>query len=215
MNILIMGGTGMVGSEVVRQAIADPSISQITLIVRRDSGFNDPKVKQFILSDFTNYSGLENIFRQTDACIWCLGISQSRVSKSMYYEITYTYAVAAAKAMLTANPDMTFLFLSGEGADSTERSPIRFARIKGKAENALINMHPKKLFIFRPGGIAASTPAASPGFFKRAESILVKIMAAVFPWSVISTKDLALKMLRVVKEGYGKTILSHRNIKNL
>lgn len=206
----------MVGSEVVRQAIDDPSVSGISLVVRRDSGVDHPKIKQFILADFTDYSGLEDIFKQTDACIWCLGISQSRVSKSLYYEITYTYVVAAAKAMLAANPDITFVFLSGEGADSKERSLIRFARIKGKAENALIEMHLKKLFIFRPGGIAASTLTRSrQGFFKKSESIVVKIMQALFPWSVISTKDLALKMLRVVREGYGKTILSHRNIKNL
>ena len=215
MNVLITGATGMVGSEVVRQAINDLDISRIFLVVRRDAGFTDPKVQQVIIRDFTNYSGLDDIFKQTDACIWCLGISQSRVSKNQYYTITHDYVLAAAKAMLAINPDMTFIFLSGEGADSKERSPVRFSRVKGQAENAIIRLKPKKLYIFRPGGILPSTKVEGQGFYKLLETLTVKIMAAVFPWSVVSTKSLALGMLKIAKEGYGKVILSHRDIKNL
>ena len=215
MNIIIAGATGMVGSEVVRQAIEDPAITRIFLLIRRDSGFTHPKITQVIHSDFANYADLENVFIQAEACLWCLGISQSRVSKNEYYRITYTYVVAAARSMLSANPSIRFLFLSGEGADSSEKSPIRFAKVKGQAENALIRLHPEKLFIFRPGGITASTRNKNEGLYKKIEILMVKIMGAVFPWSVISTKDLSLAMLKVTKQGYEKMILSHRDIKNL
>lgn len=33
---------------------------------------------------------------------------------------------------------MRFLYLSGEGADTTEKSRIRFGRVKGATENALL-----------------------------------------------------------------------------
>ncbi|MBA4167493.1 MAG: NAD(P)H-binding protein [Chitinophagaceae bacterium] len=215
MKVLITGATGTAGSELVRQAISDPSITQILLLIRRASEFSDPKIKEIIHNDFTNYDGLRNIFKETDACFWCLGISQSRVSKSQYYTITHDYVVAAAKAMLEANPEMTLLFLSGQGADSKEKSPVRFAKVKGKAENALIKLHPRKLFIVRPGGIIPTSRSGRESIYKRSESFMIKLMGAVFPWSVISTNDLALAMLKVAKEGYGKMILSHRNLKNL
>jgi uncharacterized protein YbjT (DUF2867 family) len=215
MKVLITGATGMVGSEVVRQALDDPFVTQIFLLIRRQSEFNHPKIKQIIHNDFTSYAGLENIFKETDACIWCLGISQSRVSKNQYYLITHDYVVHAARAMVAANPDISILFLSGEGADSKEKSRVRFAKVKGQAENSLIKLNPKKLFIFRPGGITATTRSKSEGAYKKFEILMVKIMGAVFPWSVISTKELALAMLKVAKQGYSKTILSHRDIKNL
>src|SRR5690348_15422939 len=120
MKIIVTGATGTVGSEVVRQAITDKDVERIYIFTRRDAGFKDPKVTQIIHSDFLHYDTLEPIFREADACIWCLGISQSRVSKLDYFTITYEYAVEAAKTMLRVNPDMHFLFLSGEGADSSE-----------------------------------------------------------------------------------------------
>lgn len=215
MNILLTGATGMVGSEVLRQAIDDPKIEHITVLSRRPAPVVNEKVRQIIHRDFTTYAGLEEVFRDIDACLWCLGISQSRVSKSEYYSITYEYTVAAATAMVKANANMTFIFLSGEGADSKERSPVRFARIKGKAENALLRAGFLKLYIFRPGGILASTPVSAPSAFKRLESLVVRIMRAVFPWSVVSSKELALAMLKVAKDGYQSTILSHRAIKAL
>jgi uncharacterized protein YbjT (DUF2867 family) len=215
MNIIITGATGMVGSEVVRQAIEDPAIEKIVLLIRNASAFSHLKVRQVIHSDFTSYTGLDDIFKETDACLWCLGISQSRVSKSEYYTTTHDYAVAAAKAMLAANPDMAFVFLSGQGADSSERSFVRFAKVKGQAENSLARLNPKKLFIFRPGGITATNRNKKESAYKKFEILMVKIMAAVFPWSVISTKDLAIAMLKVAGKGFNKIILSHWDIKNL
>lgn len=205
----------MVGSEVIRQAIDDPSVEKVILLTRRASSISHPKIRQILHADFEHYEGLEEVFRQTDACLWCLGISQSRVSKRQYFTITHDYTVAAAKAMLAAHPGIAFLFLSGEGADSKERSPVRFSRVKGQAENALRRLPLNRLFIFRPGGITASTRSKEEGAYKKFEILMVKIMGAVFPWSVVSARELALAMLKVAREGAGKTILSHRDIKTL
>ncbi len=215
MNIIITGATGMVGAEVVRQAIDDPAIDRVSIITRRRVEMVHPKLQQYIHTDFMDYSSLPELFKESDACIWCLGISQSKVSRKQYYEITYSYTVAAAKAMIAANAGISFLFLSGEGADSRERSMIRFARVKGQAENALKELHFRKLFIFRPGGIRASAPPPHPDFFKRAEMLVVKTMSIVWPWSVVSTKELAQVMLKIAKEGYPDTIVNHRAIKKL
>lgn len=215
MNIIVTGATGTVGSEVVRQAILDNDIHHVTLITRRTAGFNNPKVKEIIHHDFLNYNGLEDIFRQADACIWCLGISQSRVNKNDYFRITYEYAVAAAKAMMSTNPNMTFLFLSGEGADSSEKSRIRFAKVKGQTENALQSMGIARLLIFRPGGINPVVRDPNESRYKKFEIAGVRFLKWLAPSKVINTDTLAKAMLKSIKTRPAKLILSHPDIVGL
>ncbi|HLX11205.1 MAG TPA: NAD(P)H-binding protein, partial [Bacteroidota bacterium] len=77
MHILITGATGMVGEEVVRQAILDPGIDRITALVRRPLELSHAKLEVVVHSDFLRYDGLTDLFRKCDACLWCLGISQT------------------------------------------------------------------------------------------------------------------------------------------
>ena len=62
MKIILTGATGMVGSEVLKQATADPGISHITAIVRSKISIEHPKLTTIIHKNFLDYSGLENIF---------------------------------------------------------------------------------------------------------------------------------------------------------
>jgi uncharacterized protein YbjT (DUF2867 family) len=215
MKIIITGSTGTVGAEVVRQSVADNDIEQVILLARNSSDTKHPKIREIIHKDFLDYSGLENVFKEADACLWCLGISQTRVNRAEYFVITHDYAVAAAKAMLSANPSITFLFLSGQGADSTEKSKIPFARIKGQTENALRAMNFKKLLIFRPGGINAVTRGKNMPAQKKFETIVVRLMKAVIPWAVIDTDVLAKAMLKSVKENMALAIIDHKALRRL
>src|SRR5690242_13416322 len=115
MRLIITGATGMVGSEVLRQAITDNEIESITIIVRRPTDITHPKLKTILHQNFLDYSSLENEFKTNDALIWCLGISQNVVGKDEYIKITYDFAVAAAKAVVQSNNKLRFLFLSGRG----------------------------------------------------------------------------------------------------
>ncbi len=215
MKVIITGATGTVGSEVVRQAIADDSIDEVILLARRTSSIKHPKVTEVIHHNFVDYSGLETVFARADACVWCLGISQTRVSKDEYFSITYEYAVAAAKAMLNANPAITYLFLSGEGADTTGKSKVRFAKVKGKTENALMNMPFKKLIIFRPGGIYPVVRSTKETLFKKGEIGFIKVMKFFAPFSVVNTDVLAKAMLKSLVHSMGKVLVRHKDIRAL
>src|ERR1035438_821346 len=106
MKVLITGATGMVGSEALRQALADDSVTQVTALVRRPIyKVEHPKLKVLVHSNFREYSMLADVFKEHDACLWCLGTSQFQVSKGAYYAITYQYTLTAARAMLAANPE--------------------------------------------------------------------------------------------------------------
>ncbi|CAN0372781.1 unnamed protein product, partial [Phaeothamnion confervicola] len=149
-----------------------------------------------------------------DACLWCLGISQNDTSKEEYVKITYDYALAAARAMRGSGDNFRFCFLSGAGADTTEKSPILFARIKGKTENALASLARPKAWHFRPGYIhAINTPPKK--WFERWLEPLTPLFYRFLPSRIISTVELAKAMLAVARHGSAKTILDNDDIREL
>ena len=200
MKLIITGATGMVGSEVLRQAIADNEIESITIIVRRPTDVTHPKLKTIIHQNFLDYSNLTDVFKSNDALIWCLGISQNVVSKEEYIKITYDYTVAAAKAVVQTNYELKFLFISGEGADNTEQTKILFGKIKGRTENALMQMLLKNLYIIRPGAIIPVHKQSNLPFILKLQYSLVKAFKWVKPSMVITSAELAKVLLYIAKE---------------
>ena len=205
----------MAGSEVVRQAILNPSISEITLIARKPLQINHSKIKTVIHSDFLNYDALKNIFANHDACIWCLGISQAQVKEPEYIKITYDFTIAAAKSMLQHNPNITFLFLSGAGADSNEKSNTLFARIKGKAENELKRMGFKHLYIARPGGIRPMHKKENAAWFEKILIPLYPVFELLLPTKFIKSTELAIAMLNIVLKGSNLVIHENTDLQKL
>ncbi|MBS1774412.1 MAG: NAD(P)H-binding protein [Bacteroidetes bacterium] len=215
MKITVTGATGMVGAEVIRQAIADNDIESITAIVRRPLSVQHPKLKTVIHSQYLDYRGLEEVFKENDACIWCLGISQSQVSKEEYKLITYHYTMAAANAMVAANPDIKFIFLSGDGADQTEKSSTLFARIKGETENGLKTIGLRTLVFARPGGIWPVHTNPKAPFIYRLLIPLFPLLAKLFPKKVIKSDIVARALIKLAKEGSNTQIVENEALKAL
>jgi uncharacterized protein YbjT (DUF2867 family) len=212
MKIIVTGATGMAGSEVLRQAIRDPKIEQITAIVRRPMQLHALKLREVIHDNFLDYSGLEEVFKQHDACIWCLGISQTQVSRDMYFTITYEYTIAAATAILQANPDINFIFLSGNGADNSEKSSTLFARVKGKTENKLKAMPFKKLYLVRAGAIQPIHKNPRAPFLYKLLLPLFPLAKLLAPSKVITSVELAKAMLFIAKNGYDKQTVENKDL---
>jgi uncharacterized protein YbjT (DUF2867 family) len=212
-RILVTGATGLAGSEVVRQAILDDGISEITALVRRPLPIRHPKLKIVLHDNYRDYSSLTALFAAHDACVWCLGISQTQVKEDEYIRITYEYVVTAAQAMLSANPGIAFLFLSGSGADPQEKSRMLFARIKGKAENNLKRLPFKRLIIARPGGIIPAHAKERPALFEKLLMPIYPVLGFLFPTLTIGSVVLARAMLYLVKSGSEKTTLENKDLK--
>jgi dTDP-4-dehydrorhamnose reductase len=216
MKIIITGATGMVGSEVLRQALADGAITTVFAIVRRPLAIQHPKLTVIIHKNFLDYSPLDNIFKEADACIWCLGVSQMQVSKEDYVIITHDYTIAAAKAITAANPNMLFLFTSGEGADTTEQSKTIFAREKGRTENDLIKMRMKDLYIIRPGAIKPINGYSNVPFMYRINYAIIWLLYPVVkifsPALIIKSTEIAKAVLHIIKNGAEQRLLRNKDM---
>ena len=215
MRIIVTGATGLVGAEVIRQAISDPNVAQITALSRRPLNLSHPKLKTVIHHNFLDYTQLGDVFKSHDACLWCLGISQSQVSKEEYHTITYSYAVEAAKAMVQANPSISFLFLSGAGADSTEQSKTLFARVKGKTENALKQLPFKNFVIARPGGIKPVHKNPNTAFTNKIMIPFFPLFELLMPKMFISSVQLAKVLIFLTKNKADKIIPENTDLKEI
>ncbi len=197
---MVTGATGMAGAEVIRQAIADENIREIIALVRRPLEITHPKITTVIHDDFLLYDDVKVHFKACDACIWCLGISQLQVSKEQYAVITCDYTLVAAKAMLEVNPLIHFIFLSGNGADRTEKSKILFARLKGKTENGLLQLGFKKITIARPDAIWPKHKHKNAPLAYKLAFPFYPLVEKFAPSKIIGSEQLAKALLYLAKK---------------
>lgn len=153
MNVVIFGATGMIGHGVLLEALDSTAVTRVVSVGRRKTGIVHPKLHEIVHADFEDFTTIADQLTDLSACFWCLGVSSAGMDEATYTRITYTFTMAAAEVLRTQNPDMRFCFVSGAGTDDTEQGRAMWARVKGKAENALKRIGFREVIIFRPGFI--------------------------------------------------------------
>jgi len=136
MRIVIFGSSRMAGQGALRECLGDREVAQVVSVVRAPSGTTHEKLREIVRDNFLNFTPIENDLTGLDACLYCLGVTSTGTSEENYTRITYEFTIAAASTLLKLNPRMSFVFVSGTGADSTERGGTMWARVKGKPESA-------------------------------------------------------------------------------
>jgi uncharacterized protein YbjT (DUF2867 family) len=215
MRIMVTGATGLIGAEVLRQAITDPAIEEVIALVRSEPEVKDPKITVAIHKDFENYTEAAAHFKRANVLVWCLGISQTQVSKQQYEKITYDYLEACAKFCLQVNPNIRFLFVSGDGADRTEKSRTIFKRLKGKAENYLLRSGLKDIFIARPDAVRPRHKNKKAPFLYKLAYPLFPLVEMLAPHKIIWSDILARALIRIAKNGNEKNLLENVELREL
>lgn len=219
MNVLLFGATGMVGQGVLRECLLDAGVASVVSIGRSGTGVFDPKLREIIHADLTNYAPIESQLSGFDACFFCLGISSAGLSEDEYARITYDITVHAAETLARLNPGMTFVYVSGQGTDSSERGRTMWARVKGRTENALLRLPFKAAFMFRPGVIVPRFGARSRTALYRIPYILARpvlpLLLRAFPNQVLTTDEIGRAMLLVARNGAPKHVLETGDIRSL
>src|SRR5271154_5595699 len=120
-KVILFGGTGMVGQGVLRECLLDPEVESVLAIGRSNTGQQDQKLHEIVDKDLSDLSATEGWLSGYDACFFCLGVSSAGMDERAYRRVTYDLTISAAGTLAKLNPEMTFIYVSGAGTDSTER----------------------------------------------------------------------------------------------
>jgi uncharacterized protein YbjT (DUF2867 family) len=213
MKVIITGATGMVGEGVLLECLAQPAIEKVLAVARRPSGHSHPKLTECVVPDFRDLASIEPQLTGYDACFYCAGVSSVGMKEAEYTAITYDTPLHFAQTLVRLNPSMVLVHISGAHTDGTEQGKVMWARVKGKAENALARLPFKAVYNFRPS-LMKPTPGQKhiKGSYK-ALLIFYPLLNLFFPGLPLS--EVARAMINSVRFGAAKTVLEAKDMKEL
>ncbi len=209
----------MVGQGVLRECLLDPGVEKVLSVGRSPVGSKHEKLEGIVRKDLSDLGSAEGELQGFDACFFCLGVSSAGMKEADYRRITYDLTLAVAQTLARLNPNMTFIYVSGTGTDSSERGRVMWARVKGATENALLKLPFKAAYMFRPGVIRPLHGIISKTRLYRIlytfAGPLIAAAGLVMPDWVTTTERVGKAMIRVAREGAPKPFLENRDINSL
>jgi uncharacterized protein YbjT (DUF2867 family) len=216
MQILIFGASGMVGQGVLRAALRADDVLQVQVVGRSEMKLQHSKLREVVHTDLFDCLSIETQLRGFDACFFCLGVSSGGMSEAVYTHLTYDLTLSIAQMLARLNPQMTFIYVSGAGTDSSEQGGTMWARVKGRTENALRRLPFKAVYLFRPGiiqplhGIRSKTAA-----YRLVYAVIGPLLTPLrqlFPRQILSTEVIGLAMLVAARQGAPGPVLESADI---
>jgi uncharacterized protein YbjT (DUF2867 family) len=219
MKVILFGATGMVGQGVLRECLLDDGVESVLAVGRSATGQRQAKLREVLHDNFMDYSAIESQLTGYDACFFCLGVSSVGMSEERYRHLTYDITLAAATTLARLNPQMVFVYVSGQGTDSTEQGRLMWARVKGKTENDLLRLPFKAACMFRPAAIQPLHGIRSKTAWVQAIYVLtaplLSLLYRVAPKYTTTTEQIGRAMIRVAKDGPPRPVLENEDINRL
>ncbi|WP_317236668.1 NAD(P)H-binding protein [Flavobacterium luminosum] len=127
-SAIVLGASGVTGTELMKLLIEDEEFDQIIVISRSKGKLEHPKIKE-IITDLLHLKQIASECK-ADVLFCCIGTTKAQTpDKTTYKAIDYGIPVQAAK-IAKANGINTFIVVSALGADPN--SSIFYNRTKGE-----------------------------------------------------------------------------------
>ena len=211
-KVIITGATGMVGEGVLFECLQNEKVAEVLIVSRRHYEMQHPKLKELIVPDFFKIDQFAEEIKDYDGCFFCAGVSSVGKNEAQFTHLTYDTTMAFAKSLLAVNANLVFTYVSGAKTDSSEKSRMMWARVKGKTENDLAKLPFKAEYNFRPG---VMRPFPDQKNWKPIVKFLVRIIQFISPKSVLTLEEVGRAMINAVTTGYPKTVLEVSDIRQL
>ena len=215
-SIVMIGATGAVGGEVVKNLKTHPQLNRLTLLGRRKIP-NLPDVIDQPIIDVTTPTSYQEFLAGHDTAICTLGVGQpSKVSKEDFLKIDKTAVLDFATACKKAGVQHFELLSSvGISADSSSF----FLRSKGELVEELKALQFERLSIFQPSMIL--TPTNRYGFGQAVTLAVWPLLKPVLfgglkKYRGVRVEDLGKAIaLNIFEKGEGVEVLTWKNFQEL
>ena len=196
---ILFGASGLIGSVLLPQLLADSFYSKVTIVVRKMLPIQHPKLVQLV-GDLASLPGLSGQLRGNDVYI-SLGTTKAKTpDQAEYYRIDHDYPLQAARIGLQ-NGAQSVMIVSAVGANSG--SKVFYVRTKGKTEEDVIALNYPHTHIFRPSMLMGDRLEKRP-----LEKFLISLFRVINPLFVgsakkyrgIDVKDVASAMIRAAND---------------
>ncbi|KAF2870486.1 hypothetical protein BDV95DRAFT_607656 [Massariosphaeria phaeospora] len=212
MKLIIVGATGFVGKELLRQSLQRSDITSVVAVSRRAlPPGTSAKLRSVIVKDYDQYTEeAKKEFAGANACIWTIAITPSKSSAVPWDEVVrvcQTSALVGLRAIYESGVAKPFrhIYMSGVAAERDQsKTPSfkpKYSLMRGETESqvlAFANEH--------PGEIEATV--AKPGLITEPWNIPKRAFATVLGWTVslpsIYVGQIATAMLDQVVNGIEK-----------
>ncbi|MDO9000691.1 MAG: oxidoreductase [Bacteroidota bacterium] len=207
---LVVGATGLVGSNLVNQLNDSKFYSKIILLVRRKSELNHLKIEEKII-DFDNIDA--SIIKGDD--IFCaIGTTIKKAgSKENQYKIDCEYPFKIAQ-IAKRNNVKQFILVSSLGADA--KSSNFYLKTKGDLEEKISDLNFETFIIIRPSLILGDRKEFRLG--EKIGVVLFKLLSPLFigglkKYKGVKASSIAKTMIKLANENLtGKVIVESDKI---
>ncbi|CAM3527926.1 NAD(P)H-binding protein [Paracidovorax anthurii] len=190
MRLLLAGSTGLVGRQVLEQALADPRVDAVVALTRR--ALPAHARLQSVPVDFDRLPEAAPWWA-ADAVICTLGTTMRVAgSREAFRRVDHCYPLAIARhARRHGTP--TCVLNSAIGADAGSR--FFYNRVKGDLERDLALLGFPSLALVRPGAIGGPREASRPG--ERVGVLALSLLGPVLPkrWRVNPAPRIAAALI--------------------
>lgn len=193
---LLLGATGLVGSQLLEQLLADARYAQVIALTRRPLDIRHPKLRQEII-DFDQPDPAKI---QGDELFSALGTTLRKAgSKEAQYRIDCTYPFEIGK-IAQANGVQQYLLVSSIGA--TAKTSNFYLKTKGELEDKLAALDFKTFVSARPSLLLGNRSEFRLG--EKIGIVLAQIFAFLIPkkYQGIQAKQVAKAMIAIANQGW-------------
>lgn len=143
---LIYGSSGLVGSKLLAQLLANDHYGKVKVFVRKPLPVDHSKLEQVII-DFDDADNIRHKAKGDEVYI-CLGTTMAKAgSKEAFYKVDHDFVVRAATSA-AANGVPKLCLISSMGADV--HAWVYYSKVKGEVEQEISRLPFEAIHIVRP-----------------------------------------------------------------
>jgi uncharacterized protein YbjT (DUF2867 family) len=170
---ILLGGSGLVGGQLLQQLLSDARYSEIRAFTRSELPYSDPKLRQYLV-DLMQPDQYREDFKG-DVVFCCVGTTRAKTPDlEPYREVDYGIPVRAA-SLAKAHGIPKLVVVSALGANADSR--LFYNRIKGEMERDVLAQGLARTHILQPALIGGKRDEFRMG--ERAATWMMRLLEPI------------------------------------